>query len=110
MKRVLRLTESDLMRIVRRVISEESENLLGKTISGDINPSGNHPGSASIKLTSKNGLGYDGVIREWDFGSDWGIKVGDKVAIKNTSNMSKCNVTFFSGKLKNITLENCEVN
>jgi len=109
MKKVIRLTESDLVRIVKRVISEQSENLLGKTISGDINPSGNRPGSASVKLTNKNNTGYDGVITKWNFGSDWGVKVGDKITINNVLNLSKCRINIPNSKLNNITLENCKI-
>ena len=41
MKKIIRLTESDLARIVRRVIKEES--LYGKSGTAGFNPGGNNP-------------------------------------------------------------------
>jgi hypothetical protein len=78
MKKIVRLTESDLVRLVNRVISEQVKTLtVGSKGGAMINPSGNRPGHFNFLVKKVLGNNkYMVTISKWEFGSDY-AKVGD---------------------------------
>lgn len=114
MKKVVKLNESDLVRLVKRVITEQfqSQFNVGDEISGMANPRGNRPIGISFKITKKGPQGLEGVLTEWGFSSNWGTKVGDKVIIKNikkgNDNQSMCTLVIPGSKIGQVDVESCE--
>ena len=99
MKRIIRLTESDLTRIVRRVLNEQpSMDDLGslplKIKVGDTVQVGDDTGHLKIKIEKITPKGYEGVITKYsgNFGLSSGqtpqvnIGVYDSVIIKTEGN------------------------
>jgi hypothetical protein len=78
MKKIVRLTESDLVRLVNRVISEQVKTLtVGSKGGAMINPGGNRPGHFDFVVKKVLGSNkYMVTISKWEFGSDY-AKVGD---------------------------------
>ena len=60
MKKIIKLTESDLMRIVKRVLNEQS---VGDKISGTANDGGNRPIEVVFKVTGNNA----GILTSWGY-------------------------------------------
>jgi hypothetical protein len=109
MKKVVRLTESDLTRIIKRVIQEQS---VGNKISGTANDGGNRPIEVVFKVTGNNA----GILTSWGYSSKWGTKVGDPVMIKkiignfNSRDNVTCIITLPKNpKMGEIELEYCDL-
>jgi len=117
MKKVIRLTESDFIRVVKRVINEEmntssSEPSVGNKISGTANSGGNRPIEVVFKVTGNNA----GILTSWGYSSNWGTKVGDPVMIKkiignfNSRDNVTCIITLPKNpKMGEIELEYCDL-
>jgi hypothetical protein len=78
MKKIVRLTESDLIRLVNRVINEQVKTLtVGSKGGAMINPGGNRPGHFNFVVKKVLGSNkYMVTISKWEFGSEY-AKVGD---------------------------------
>jgi hypothetical protein len=78
MKKIVRLTESDLVRLVNRVINEQVKTLtVGSKGGAMINPGGNRPGHFNFVVKKVLGSNkYMVTISKWEFGSEY-AKVGD---------------------------------
>lgn len=107
--RFFNLMESTMGDVKPIVIESEIGNRILKIIDGSINPYGNHPGSAKVKVDKKIDKGYEGTLVEWNFGSGWGVKVGNKVIVSNLDMAKeKCTLTIPNTKLGSIDLERCD--
>ena len=118
MKKIIRLTESDLTRIIKRVIKEQSSYVpkIGDKISGIANAGGNRPIDIEFKITSKDVSGYKGVLTSWGYDPSYGTKVGDSVLLKKINGNLKgrdnatCVITLpKNSKMGEIELEYCEL-
>ena len=114
MSKIVRLTETDLVRLVNKVIVEQYnfQFNVGDKISGMANPRGNRPITISFKITKKGPQGLEGVLTEWGFSPDWGTKIGDRIIIKNikknTDNQSMCTLVIPNSKIGEVDVEGCE--
>lgn len=77
-KKIMRLTESDLVRLVNRVIKEQVKTLtVGSKGGAMINPGGNRPGHFDFVVKKVlGGNKYMVTISKWEFNSEF-AKVGD---------------------------------
>ena len=90
MKKVIRLTESDLARIIRRVIMEDDLDHI--TIGDSLVKFKDNSGSITVEVEDYDTGGYQGIItdRSNDFGGYSGqmkmtnIAIGDEVQFKVT--------------------------
>lgn len=112
--KVIRLTESDLARIVKRILTESKEIKIGNTINGVVNPNGNRPINISVEIISVNSDGtYSGELTEWGFHKDYGVEVGDEVKVTKVEKLgtenAKCYITPSTGNIGEVILHYCEI-
>lgn len=111
MKKIIRLTESDLTRIVKKIILESKPNV-GIYIEGDSNEGGNRPAYHVFKITQDLGNNsYNGTLINSPMFANYNyFPLISKFKIQITdwgTEKSKC-VVYAGGKLGTVTLNGCQ--